>query len=406
VTEHPAGNPTTSLGAVPLWAKAMTNEADFRAEQTKLGQIWTFLGFASDVPGTNDWFRTTLGGRSIFVQRFETGISAFENRCAHRFFPLRTEDRGNGPVVCGFHHWRYNADGLALGIPKCQEMFGKTPREMDARLVPVEIGLCGPLIFGRFAGGPTVSLQEWLGEGVNILSHLVPDTKAAARIERVVAAHWKLIAEITLDDYHIVAVHPSSFGKTGYIHPETIHYVRFGAHSAYIPGGKEGAFADLVAACRAGTYAPHRYRIFQFFPNLIVAIVHTVHYLGESYWYLSVEALVPEAHDRTKSVTRFFVLPFEKPAGAWRRLARALARPWITLGLWYYARKIHLEDNEACEKLQTAAGLVNGPPTLAMQEARVGWFEEEYARFMAGDARTGDTVSEDARAETGPPTDR
>ena len=115
-----------------------------------------------------------------------------------------------------------------------------------------------------------------------------------------------------------------------------------------------------------------------------MAIVHTVHYLGESYWYISVEHLVPEAHDRTRSITRFFAFPHERQAGFWRKLARTLARPWITLGLWYYARKIHLEDNEACEKLQTATGLVNGMPVLATQETRIGWFEEEYARFVEG----------------------
>lgn len=365
----------------PAWVRAMTNPADFTAEQAALGRVWTFLGFTSDIPKTNDWFRTSLGGRSIFVQRFESGIRAFENRCAHRFFPLRTEEKGNGPVVCGFHHWRYNADGLALGIPKCDEMFGKTPREMNARLPAVEIDTCGAMIFGRFPGGEAVSLREWLGPGWDILGTMVGEPPPRNRIAREVRAHWKLLMEISLDDYHIVAVHPSTFGKAGYLPSDVIHYARFGPHSAYLPGGDAGTLEKIRTACAEGGFTPERYRIFQFFPNLIVAFIRATTYLGETYWFVLVQQLVPEACDRTRSVTRFIPVPFRGEAPAWRKMARRHALPWISAGFGFYARKIHLEDNGACEALQKAVGLVDGEPHLAAQELRIRWFEEEYARF-------------------------
>jgi len=128
-----------------------TNAHEFKREQERLSRFWTLLGITEDVANDGDWFCATLGGRSIFVQRFGPAIKAFENRCAHRFYPLRTAKKGNGPIVCGFHHWRYDQDGRAIGIPMCQEMFGTTPRELDARLNPVEVAVCGSLIFGRFA---------------------------------------------------------------------------------------------------------------------------------------------------------------------------------------------------------------------------------------------------------------
>lgn len=381
---------------LPLRVRAMTSEAAFRHEQEKLGRCWTFLGFEADIAGVNDWFRTVLGGREIFVQRFETGIRAFENRCAHRFFPLRQEEKGNGPVVCGFHHWRYNADGLALGIPKCVEMYGKTPREMDARLAEVEIACHAGLIFGRWPGAQ-VSLSDWLGPGADILAGLFADPRLVVRpIDRAVGAHWKLLIDISLDDYHIVAVHPETFGKGGYLAPEIIRYTRFGAHSAYCPGGGEEVLEEIAAECRAGRYHPRRYRIFQFFPNLIVAHIHAMNYLGEPYWFLLVQHLTPLAHDRTRSVSRIFALPFEKQAGAIRRLARFGAMPWIAQGFRYYARKVHLEDNEACEKLQRVARQAGGAPVLAAQERRVGWMEAQYARTLTGDgceARASDSES-------------
>src|SRR5262249_36970816 len=123
--ESPAG---------PLWARGSADPAFFEQEQTQLGKLWTLLGLTTDIPRDGDWFRASLGGRSVFVQRFGDTLRGFENVCMHRFYPLRIADKGNGPIRCGFHHWQYNKDGLAVGIPKCQEMFGVTPRELNARL--------------------------------------------------------------------------------------------------------------------------------------------------------------------------------------------------------------------------------------------------------------------------------
>jgi phenylpropionate dioxygenase-like ring-hydroxylating dioxygenase large terminal subunit len=378
--------PSPAGASHPAWARAMTSQEDFLSEQEKLGHLWTFLGFASDIPANNDWFRTTLGGRSIFVQRFEKDIRAYLNRCAHRYYPLRTSAHGNGPIVCGFHHWRYNRDGLAIGIPNCQEMFGKTPREMNQQLPEVEIAQCGSMIFGRFpAGGqyPNPSLEDWLGDGYAILNHLTNTPPPAInRLQSDVAANWRLLMQISLDDYHLVAVHPSTFGKSGYLKPEKTRYFRFGAHSAYIASAPDDALAKMAEACRAANYTPESYRILQFFPNLIVAMIRAVNYLGDRYWFLLVQQLVPEAYDRTRSVTRFTLLPFAKPAGVLHRQARTIAKPWVTLGFAHYARKTHREDNQVVEQLQRSASLFEADPVRALQEQRVSWFEEEYQSII------------------------
>lgn len=130
------------------WAQTPLDKAAFEREQARLAHVWTFLGLAKDVPNDGDWFRASLAMRSVFVQRFGDELKGFENRCAHRFFPLRTTDKGNGPIVCGFHHWRYDKEGEARDIPLCDEVYGVMPR--GARLNPVEIATCGPLVFGRF----------------------------------------------------------------------------------------------------------------------------------------------------------------------------------------------------------------------------------------------------------------
>ena len=93
----------------------------FRAEQQCLGHVLILLGYASDIPAESDWFRATLGGRSVFIQRFADGLRGSEIRCAHRSHPLRTEERGQGAIVCGFHQWRYDKEGVAANMPICHD---------------------------------------------------------------------------------------------------------------------------------------------------------------------------------------------------------------------------------------------------------------------------------------------
>jgi phenylpropionate dioxygenase-like ring-hydroxylating dioxygenase large terminal subunit len=366
----------------PSWASALTDPDAFAREQEKLGRVWTVLGVTTDIANDNDWFRATLGGRSVFVQRFGDAIKGFENVCRHRFFPLRTADKGNGVIRCGFHHWQYNKDGLAVGIPHCQDLFGMTPRELDARLRPVEIATCGLLIFGRFAAPhDTETLEEFLGDGFAVLQAFCGRTAAPHTSERAIAANWKICFHITLDDYHIVAVHPNNLGKHGYIATGTIRYFRFGRHSIYMSGTTEpDAFARMAAACRDGTYTPGRpYRMLNIFPNLTAAIVRTL-----DRHYITLHQYVPVAADRTVMRSWFFPASFpRKSRGLLRDLLFGYAALWLPLAVRYFGGRVAGEDQEACERLQSIADQVDGPPILGRQEERIAWFEDAYAEAMA-----------------------
>jgi hypothetical protein len=82
-----------------LHLRSLFDAQAFAEEQARLGQIWTLVGYAADLPRGNDWFRAILGGRSVFMQRFADGLRGFENRCAHRSDPLRTAPSGQGPIL-------------------------------------------------------------------------------------------------------------------------------------------------------------------------------------------------------------------------------------------------------------------------------------------------------------------
>ncbi len=367
----------------PLWALGLRSPEGFRQEQAEIGKLWNLVGLATDVAKNGDWFRSMLGGRSIFVQRFDDELRGFENVCAHRFYPIRTEDKGNGPVRCGFHHWQYNKDGLALGIPKCQEMFGAIPRELGARLKPIEIATCGVLVFARFpSSNHQQSLQEYLGPGFDILSAMW-SVKSAPYVEQTeVKANWKLGHHISLDDYHIVAVHPSSFGKNGYLPLDVVKYYRFGRHSAYFydPEGPANgpALEAMARACREGTYRPDSYRILQFFPNLVC-----LHFAAGLTYYVLIQHYVPIAHDRTLLRSIYAEAPFPPVDVSFvQGLARRIARPFVPWVMPYYMRKIVQEDNEVCEHMQTIVDQIDGPQILGRHEERIAWFEENYAEVV------------------------
>ncbi|MFN4016555.1 MAG: aromatic ring-hydroxylating oxygenase subunit alpha [Reyranella sp.] len=366
----------------PHWARALTDHQAFREEQVMLGHCWTLLGVTPDLKGDGDWFRATLGGRSVFVQRFGDTIRGFENRCAHRFYPLRTSDKGNGPIICGFHHWHYNRDGHAVGIPNCLELFGTSPREVGAKLVTLDIATCGSLIFGRFPGGiGSESLEDYLGEGFPILNAMCAMPGRPMRLDGQIAANWKLPMEITLDDYHNVAIHH----KKRHAKNSEIAYFRFGMHSAHFTGHGD-TLASMSAACRENRYRPSGYRIFNVFPNLAVSIFN-----ARPYWYCLVQLFAPTSASQTHHKAWLFETGFavkERAIDRWTRPIADVIRAHLAR---HFIKKIGDEDHRACEQMQTIAHQFEGSPILGAHEKRIEWFEEAYEAAMSRDERTGDS---------------
>jgi len=393
------------------WARSLSNPEAFANEQACFRPIWTLLGLTTDIPNDNDWIRCSLAGSSVFVQRFGTTIRGFENVCRHRFHPLRTKAKGTGLVRCDFHHWVYNQEGEAVGIPQCKKLFGVSPRELGVKLREVELATCGFLIFGRFAGpittgsgtdgsgtaGAGESLETYLGEAWPILGAIcragVPKSSQPHPVSCQVAANWKLLYELTLEEYHLFAVHPttfrmlfsvhpSTFGTAGYLNPNDAHYPRFGRHSAFFFRGQPGDLKAMAEGCRSGTYRPCGYRILQIFPNLLIN-----HYRVLQSWYVSITQYVPETHDRTQVRSWFFQAPFPIDDPSWlHRLLRQITEPWLPFFVTPNLRQITGEDHAICETMQPNAGQAMEPPLLGAEEQRIGWFREAYGNVLRNQA--------------------
>lgn len=368
----------TSNASAPLpadWARTLVDPEAFRHEQRRLAHVWTFLGLTGDIAKDGDWFRASIATRSVFVQRFNAELRGFENLCAHRFYPLRNADRGNGPIICGFHHWHYDHEGRAAGIPLCRELFDGVPQELGARLNQIEIAVCGTLIFGRFPDADaTDTLEEFLGEGFPILAAASPARGQSSFLASPVEANWKLCLHITLDDYHIVAIHPETLGKGGYLRRKNISYVRFGAHSAYLRTTRSQPLEKMAAACRDGTFRPSHYCILHVAPNMLLALFQT----DAWFWHCCIQVYDPVRHDR--SIMRAWDYPAPFPTDhAW---LRALIDPVRKPIVRYYFNKVFRQDNAAAERIQTVAHQIDRPPLLGALEERIDWFEQSIGGFV------------------------
>ena len=373
--------PLTNQRIFHNWPEALVDPVLFRAEQERLSRVWTFLGFAHDVARDGDWFRATLATRSVFVQRFGGDLRGFENRCAHRSFPLRTADKGNGPISCGLHGWRYDKDGEAIAAPECERLFGCAPDELGARLNPVEIATCGSMIFGRFAQqGDRQSLEKFLGDSFDILKAISDTPRRPQRLTRTVEANWRICFHANIEDYHSPIVHPLTLGRDGYPNLDRIRYYRFGWHSAFFSTAASDALARMSAECRQGVWRSANYRVFHIFPDLTIS--HFRVHWGN--WYIAIAQYAPLTEGRSKMRTWFYPAPFPARATTtwYDRLTRPvtnLFRRWV---MRYVVAWVLHEDNVVCEKLQSIAHQLSPAPILGALEERLLWFEEAYAELM------------------------
>ena len=119
------------------------------ANRTELfARAWIFVGFSDDLARHNDFLTAEVGGISVVIQNFKGEIRALHNVCSHRLARLQTDARGNRALVCRFHGWSYDSDGVPTGIPENERFFQLDEtacRELALRRFAVEA--CGRFVF-------------------------------------------------------------------------------------------------------------------------------------------------------------------------------------------------------------------------------------------------------------------
>jgi phenylpropionate dioxygenase-like ring-hydroxylating dioxygenase large terminal subunit len=165
---------------------------------------WYVAAFASEV-GRHLLRRKILGRNIVFFRTLSGRPVAFDDRCAHRSFPLSAGTLDGDTLVCGYHGFRYDANGDCIQVPsqpKC----------------PKGIGVRNYALVER---GPVVWI--WMGNAQSADENTIPDQTwlTSAEWERSqgyfpLGASYVSLHENLMDLTHLSYLHAASFGTVDY----------------------------------------------------------------------------------------------------------------------------------------------------------------------------------------------
>ena len=201
-------------GIFRVHRSSMTSTDLFQREQELIfNQCWIYLGHESEVEKPGDYRRRTLAGRPVFFARGKDGqVRVFLNTCPHRGALICRRDEGNAEVLqCFYHAWTFNTNGDLIGVPG-EDAYGPGWDRGDLGLKePPRVESYRGFIFLSF--NPYVEdLVTYLAGAREYLDLIVDQTQEGMRVvagsnKYTMKANWKLLAENSLDGYHLPTTH-------------------------------------------------------------------------------------------------------------------------------------------------------------------------------------------------------
>ncbi len=201
-------------GVFRVHRSCMTSPDLFRRERELIfNRCWIYLGHESEVESPGDYRRRTVAGRPLFFIRGKDGrVRVFLNSCPHRGALICRRDSGNAKVLqCFYHAWSFSSSGELVGVPG-RDSYGP-------HFDPSEHGLKEPPRVDSYRGFYFVSfnpdvedLVTYLAGAREYLDLVVDQAEEGMRVisgsnKYAMKANWKLLAENSLDGYHLVPTH-------------------------------------------------------------------------------------------------------------------------------------------------------------------------------------------------------
>ncbi len=285
---------------------------------------WQHVADVHQLQTPGDHVVTDVAGEPVIVVRGRDGaLRAFYNVCRHRGGPLAMKDGSADMLICHYHGWTYQLDGMLRGVPHFNrvELFDKR----DYGLTPLHVAEWEGLVFVSLAGRPQPLEASLRGIRERIAPTRIGELRFARRIEYDVRANWKVYVDNYLEGYHVPYVHPELYKLYDYEGYVTEVHDRYsvqvgpltGDSNVYSGGGGEALY-------------------YQIFPNLMLNVVP-----GR----LQSNVVVPLAADRCKVIFRYYYADVASPA-ARERIEADIA----------FSDKVQREDAEICERVQRGLG--------------------------------------------------
>lgn len=350
---------------------------DKRVHEAELGRVfhgqWVCVAMRDQLSRPNDYVVRDVGGLSVVLQNTGGVVRAFHNVCSHRHSAIQTAPCGNRSLVCPYHGWTYDAEGLPVGVPANKEGFGLTDEARVAlKLDEYPVEWCGPFAFVRIAGmGPP--LQQHLGPAADWLRTL--DYLPSAAFVRQRArwqCNWKAGLEISLEGYHADFVHAETFrplfGREFSIEEAGIHGVMT---SRYLPDVARWWESTIRRAKLSDDHNDGSYRHMFVFPNLVVGVTCGALVSVQTYWpetpttcsvdYAEYLCTTPESTPAIEAIRRGLIAHFTE-----------------------FNEQVLEEDRLAAERVQTVVAQARRPAVLGTMESRINAFHDHLLMTVGG----------------------
>lgn len=193
----------------------LSQEVFDREQERIFRKLWVFAGLCTMLRQHNDFITREIAGIPIFIQNIHGELKAFENICLHRSARLQSQRAGRRPVVCSYHGWSYDVNGVPSKIPLHDEIYRFTKKERCAmRLRQFALQIVGNLIFVNVDASP-MPFEDQFSE---LFIGQLKDSSSAYDSEVITTTwhgrfNWKLAYENLRDSNHVGFVHPTTLAK-------------------------------------------------------------------------------------------------------------------------------------------------------------------------------------------------
>ena len=258
-------NKTTDLGDT-VWKEPVANylsDERFNAEIELLRSLPVVYCLSAMLPDKGSYVARRAAGSPLLVVRGDDGkVRAFINGCRHRGMQVAKDSGCARSFVCPYHAWTYGLDGELRHIP------GKTG------FPGVELQENGLVEVGALEQGGLVYVNQSGPVDATMLED-VPELFASQQAffdqsEYTDEANWKLLAETTMEGYHIRSLHKKSFFPYGLDNITLVE--NFGIHSRVIfPFKRIEKLRDIEPKDQRldGMITS----VYQLFPNVAVSVL-------------------------------------------------------------------------------------------------------------------------------------
>jgi len=258
-------NKTTDLGDT-VWKEPVASylsQERFESEIALLRSLPVVFCLSAMLPDKGSYVARKAAGTPLLVVRGDDGkVRAFINGCRHRGMQVAKNSGCARAFVCPYHAWTYGLEGELKHIPGRAGFPGVELK--DNGLVEVGATEKGGLVYVNQGGPVDASMLE-----------IVPDLFSEQQAyfdqsEYTDDTNWKLLAETTMEGYHIKALHKKSFYPYGF---DNINVVEsFGSHTRVVfPFQRIEKLREVDPKDRrmGGMVTS----VYQLFPNVAVSIL-------------------------------------------------------------------------------------------------------------------------------------